>query len=230
MICCCWLTAGARRESTFCKTQRANLITSKLGDMSAAELGDLKSNVAEVGTSVGVYFQPACSQHKYIRHADSSHIFERPERLRAVMVGVAAAVARCETSAPKAGPVVAIKGGQSGMDTPPVSTAQDDLSSLLDSLSIQTPVRTSKKQPFEQTTVLNVVPPPSLPAVPGNILLHSAVVNLTHTSPPEAPFLPLPSFSSSSPDISQSPYLKNLVKWANEAPERIRGQWGLRIR
>ena len=183
---------------------------------------DTKLGVQTAKTSLGVYFQPACSQHKYIRHADSSHIFERPERLRAVMVGVAAAVARCETNENKVNSIATQK-GHSGLETPPVSTAQGDLSSLLDSLSIQTPARNTKKQPFEQTTVLNVVTPPSLPAVPGNILLHSAAVNLSHSSPPEAPFLPVQSFSSSSADISQSPYLKSLVQWANEAPERIRG-------
>lgn len=179
-------------------------------------------------TELGVYFQPACLQHKYIRHADSSHIFERPERLRAVMVGVAAAVARCEAADTAAASFATrvrqqdvVSRGALGHETPPVASAQDDLSSLLDSLSLQTPAK--GRLPFEPTTVLNVVPPPSLPPVSGNILLHSAAVNLSHSTPPAAPFEPLASATSSSADIPQSSYLRNLVKWAAEAPDRIKG-------
>ncbi|GAA5873089.1 hypothetical protein JCM3774_000337 [Rhodotorula dairenensis] len=41
-------------------------------------------------------FQKACTQHRYIRTSDASTIVERPERIRAVKVGVAAAWARLE--------------------------------------------------------------------------------------------------------------------------------------
>ncbi|BGP28603.1 histone deacetylase [Rhodotorula toruloides] len=43
-----------------------------------------------------VILQPACANHRYIRNTDIGTIVERPERLRAVKVGVAAAWARLE--------------------------------------------------------------------------------------------------------------------------------------
>lgn len=44
----------------------------------------------------GIFLQNACIQHRYIRNQDLSNIVERPERLRAVNIGLAAAVARLE--------------------------------------------------------------------------------------------------------------------------------------
>ncbi len=46
--------------------------------------------------STAVFLQDACSQHKYIRTRDSSHVFERPERLRAVKIGLCAAISRIQ--------------------------------------------------------------------------------------------------------------------------------------
>lgn len=43
-----------------------------------------------------VFLQKSCVQHRYIRSRDTSSIVERPERLRAVHVGLAAAAARLE--------------------------------------------------------------------------------------------------------------------------------------
>lgn len=47
-------------------------------------------------TSVGLYVQEACHSHRYIRSRDDSSIVERPERLRSVAVGIAAAISRLE--------------------------------------------------------------------------------------------------------------------------------------
>jgi len=55
-----------------------------------------------LGPSTTVFLQDACLQHKYIRTKDSSHIFERPERLRAVKIGLCAAISRLEESLPDA--------------------------------------------------------------------------------------------------------------------------------
>ncbi|KAG5221202.1 Arginase/deacetylase [Salix suchowensis] len=41
-----------------------------------------------------IFLQNACYEHQYIRSKDSSLIVERPERLRAVILGLAAAIAR----------------------------------------------------------------------------------------------------------------------------------------
>ncbi|GAA5897470.1 hypothetical protein JCM6882_001895 [Rhodosporidiobolus microsporus] len=46
-----------------------------------------------------VLFQPACAKHRYVRNSDIGTIVERPERLRAVKTGVAAAWARMEGAA-----------------------------------------------------------------------------------------------------------------------------------
>ncbi|KAJ7065157.1 Arginase/deacetylase [Mycena belliarum] len=69
-----------------------------------------------------IFLQDACFQHRYIRSRDLSAIVERPERLRAVTVGLAAAISRLEGVAP-----------------PPANTKPldpDDLASQLDQLKI----------------------------------------------------------------------------------------------
>ncbi|KAJ6585574.1 histone deacetylase complex protein [Mycena capillaripes] len=45
-----------------------------------------------------IFLQDACFQHRYIRSRDMSAIVERPERLRAVTIGLAAAISRLESS------------------------------------------------------------------------------------------------------------------------------------
>ena len=55
---------------------------------------------SSTGSSTAVFLQDACLQHKYIRTKDSSHVVERPERLRAVKIGLSAAISRLEDSLP----------------------------------------------------------------------------------------------------------------------------------
>ncbi|KAJ7174031.1 histone deacetylase complex protein [Mycena crocata] len=43
-----------------------------------------------------IFLQDACFQHRYIRSRDTSAIVERPERLRAVTIGLSAAISRLE--------------------------------------------------------------------------------------------------------------------------------------
>lgn len=43
-----------------------------------------------------VFIQNACLHHRYIRSKDTSNIVERPQRLRAVTVGLSAAISRLE--------------------------------------------------------------------------------------------------------------------------------------
>ncbi|KAI0252391.1 histone deacetylase domain-containing protein [Lactifluus subvellereus] len=57
-----------------------------------------------------VFLQDACLQHKYIRTRDSSHIVERPERLRAVKIGLCAAISRLEETLPPTTNVAASSG------------------------------------------------------------------------------------------------------------------------
>lgn len=146
-----------------------------------------------VAPPLALHIQPACLEHKYIRHKDSSHIFERPERLRAVLLGFAAALARLES----------VDGTKD----------DDDLSSMLKSLSLASA--------FLPPTHLSIVLPPPLPIQPGQVLLHHPALQLAHSSPIEAPFPFLPRGSGGAA-LPQSDYLKDLFKWASEAVETIR--------
>ena len=141
---------------------------------------------------LGLFIQPACLQHKYIRHPNSSHIFERPERLRAVLLGVAAAVARLEQAEER------VRESLDGSNA-------DDLSSLLSGLSIQSS--------FQQPRHLSIVTPPN-PSSPGKILIHHPALQLAH-SPPSPALL-------DGQAIPSSTYLRDLHKWASEAVETIK--------
>lgn len=142
---------------------------------------------------LGLFIQPACLQHRYIRHPNASHIFERPERLRAVLLGVAAAVARLEE---------AEEAITKSLNPP---SEADDLSNMLSGLSIQSSFILPKH--------LSIVEPPR-PKNTGQVLLHHPALQLSH-SPPDSALLdggPIPS----------STYLRNLHKWASEALETIK--------
>lgn len=79
---------------------------------------------ANGGTAV--YVQDLCCRHRYIRSRDTSAIFERPERLRAVKLGLAAALARLEE-------LILLEPGSSGSR---VSNSDNDLTDALLRLNI----------------------------------------------------------------------------------------------
>ncbi|KAF7975628.1 hypothetical protein HWV62_9063 [Athelia sp. TMB] len=68
-----------------------------------------------------IYIQDICLQHRFIRSRDTSAVVEKPERLRAVNVGLAAAIARLESEATAV--------GKQDDDT-------DDLAAALDKLNL----------------------------------------------------------------------------------------------
>ncbi len=122
---------------------------------------------------------PACmSSAQVIRHKDASHIFERPERLRAVLLGVAAAAARLEQAEANVKAAAA--------EAAAASTVQDShpsrtiFSALLSSMSIRA---STSSIPHH----LDIVTPRH-PVCPGQILLHHPALHLSHATPPEAPF------------------------------------------
>lgn len=85
-----------------------------------------------------VFLQKACLQHRYIRSRDNSNIVERPERLRAVNVGLAAAVARLEERTVP----IAIQ-GTSPPNSPKPEEEADELIKALGKLQLSTPSRAS---------------------------------------------------------------------------------------
>ena len=86
---------------------------------------------------VAVFLQKACLQHRFIRTRDNSHIFERPERLRAVNVGIAAGIARLEESAPPVSP-----NATSAPSSKPEE--EDELTKALGKLQLSAPSRSEQ--------------------------------------------------------------------------------------
>ncbi|KDN45045.1 hypothetical protein RSAG8_05218, partial [Rhizoctonia solani AG-8 WAC10335] len=75
--------------------------------------------------NLSIHIQPSCSEHRYIRDKDLSAIVERPERLRALAVGIASAIALNEATIPAL---------SSSNDT---TAGQDDLAITMEKLSLQ---------------------------------------------------------------------------------------------
>ncbi len=85
-----------------------------------------------------VFLQKACLQHRYIRTRDNSHIVERPERLRAVNIGLAATVARLEEVAPPAAPSTS---GIRATESTASDEGADELTRALGKLQLEAPSR-----------------------------------------------------------------------------------------
>lgn len=81
-----------------------------------------------------IFVQDACLQHRFIRSRDTSAIVERPERLRAVNIGLAAAMAHLEISDN------ATKGELNENTTSSAESAADDLVAALGRINLAAPV------------------------------------------------------------------------------------------
>lgn len=196
-----------KREKRKSKTRSGgDLLTCFSRALSTLQLLPFSPSMAPSECPLGLFIQPACLQHRYIRHTNASHIFERPERLRAVLLGVAAAVARLEQR----------DTGEQRNTIGEQHSTTGDLASLLSSLSLVSPA--------QPTAHLHLVPAPPIPSTPGNILLHHPAVQLAHSPVPDAPFpyIGSPSTASSGASFPSSSYLRDLVKWANGAADRIK--------
>lgn len=79
---------------------------------------------------VKVYLQEACLRHQFIRSNDTSTVVERPERLRAVNVGIATVMARTSASAIQGGTATASNKDEQN---------EDDLASAIGRLNIGHP-------------------------------------------------------------------------------------------
>ncbi|KAJ7618768.1 Arginase/deacetylase [Roridomyces roridus] len=108
-----------------------------------------------------IFLQDACLQHRYIRSRDTSNIVERPERLRAVTIGLSAAISRLE------GFTVSSK----------TSVESDELAAQLgrlniDSSSTSPPLKAAAELPVSivrSTTSVDILKHPAVKYVHGDI-------------------------------------------------------------
>ncbi|CAL1712270.1 unnamed protein product [Somion occarium] len=84
-------------------------------------------------TEISVFIQEDCLRHRFIRSKDVSNIVERPERLRAVNIGISAAISRLES----------VSSGFDSSNEPVIPTESksdidltDDLTAALDKLKL----------------------------------------------------------------------------------------------
>ncbi|KAK0493350.1 histone deacetylase complex protein [Armillaria luteobubalina] len=98
----------------------------------------------------GIFIQDACYQHQYIRSKDTSLIVERPERLRAVKLGVAAAISRIPSDVAN--------------DEDP-----DDLAVALSRLDIAKEVGTDKVEIIRSSASVDILHHPAVKFVHGDV-------------------------------------------------------------
>lgn len=150
------------------------------------------SNVHAKRTAI--FIQDECLQHRFIRSRDTSGIVERPERLHAVKLGLATAIARIED-------VESVMNAQRPqLASTPAGTDEGDLAAALARMAI-TPTTGSAR------------PSPSYPLRAGSVtirrtsasvsLLDHAAVKYVHG------------------DIDRDVYLENLVAWARDSQKNI---------
>ncbi|KAI0715688.1 Arginase/deacetylase [Cerioporus squamosus] len=139
-----------------------------------------------------IYLQKACLQHRYIRTRDNSHIVERPERLRAVNVGLAASIARLEERAPPSSP--SISTGEHSAAPPKVEEDSDELTKALGKLQLSTP---------SQSETLARVPVTFVHSGASVDILNDAAVKYVHG------------------DIERDVYLDNLKRWTQESQDKV---------
>lgn len=115
-----------------------------------------------------IFLQDACLKHQFIRSKDTSNVVERPERLRAVNVGLAAALARCEET------MSTDSTSSSGATKPdPELSTADELTAAMERLGIGSKVTyPSLRLPLhvvKSNATLNVLNNPAVKFVHGDI-------------------------------------------------------------
>lgn len=174
--------------------------------------------------------QPTCVKHRWIRTSNASHIYERPERIRAVLLGAAAAVSRLE-----AADTLTSREEETGQQDEQTEEQErrkredtPDVSDLLGSLNISE--STPKKligsatpnivtSPYLYIPVPEPVTSASDGAQPRLLQTHPAL-QVVHSSLEHTSLLDLAAKRTTI--FPESPYLKQLTAWALEAPEKIR--------
>ena len=125
-----------------------------------------------------IFIQNACLQHRYIRSKDTSNIVERPERLRAVTIGLSAAIARLEelfNSDSSPGPPP--KTPESAKKEP----NPDELADVLNTLKINSELSTSRSPVsiIESQATVDILNHPAVKFVHGDFERDVYLENLT---------------------------------------------------
>lgn len=156
---------------------------------------DPNTNTKTPSSRTAIYLQDACLRHQYIRSNDLSTIVERPERLRAVKIGLSAAIANLEQclSQPESQPRVDPGPPQLGAS----SSVTDDLATALQSMNIaqednaSSSVRVDIVDIFKSTASVD--------------LLNNAAVKFVHG------------------DVDSDVYLEKLIRLAKESEAKVAG-------
>ena len=124
-----------------------------------------------------VFIQNACLQHRYIRSKDTSNVVERPERLRAVTIGLSAAIARLEglfNSTTTPGPTMT--SGSAKKEPDP-----DDLADVMNKLKIDSELSTcqSPVSIIESQATIDILNHPAVKFVHGDLERDVYLENLT---------------------------------------------------
>ena len=153
---------------------------------------DLRSRDVQRQPRTAVYLQDLCYRHRYIRSRDNSLVFERPERLRAVKVGLAAALSRLEDLVTSRSLEVGIPVSDS-FDASPSVSDESALVAALDRMSMNSVYRVD------------------FPKLGLNIIQSGATIDILNH--PAVKFI--------HGDIERDTYLENLVSWVKSSQDKI---------
>lgn len=138
-----------------------------------------------------IFIQDACYGHRFIRSRDTSAIVERPERLRAVKLGLAAAIARLEEFTPK----VPAKAEPAPPASQAAGAGEEDLAAALGRMNIAASSPAPDHHNFSSVSVVH--------SAASLDFLDSAAVKFVHG------------------DIDGDVYLENLTAWARDSVQKI---------
>ncbi|KAI9568469.1 histone deacetylase domain-containing protein [Boletus coccyginus] len=145
------------------------------------------------GKRTAIFVQDECLKHHFIRSRDTSGIVERPERLHAVKLGLAAAISRIEDAK-------SVVNAPTPESAPATGTDEGDLAAALARMAIAPttgPATSSPSFPLHPFSV-------TIRRTPASVsLLDHAAVKYVHG------------------DIERDVYLENLTAWARDSQKNI---------
>ena len=151
------------------------------------------------GKRTAIFIQDECFKHRFIRSRDTSGIFERPERLHAVKLGLAAAISRIEDAES------AINSHKSEL-APVPGMDEGDLAAALARMAIAPtagPVPSSSSSSPSPSSLLRTASATIRRTSASISLLDHAAVKYVHG------------------DIERDVYLENLIAWARDSQKNI---------